>query len=255
MSIKKLLPLIFLIVVPFVGFGFVKPLVDSVMVKREERAIGVSELDTMRRTRENFDRLVAERTELLGSERGESLSEYLPAELEQERLLDMTNYVALQSGVVLQDAVFDKRQRSAVTTREVATVKKGTILAPPPVPEPDSFSVTVDFIGSYESARDFLVRLTDSGRYGTIRKFSIEQEPERSDETGTVVPSELLSGSVTFEIFYLPERTYPQAYLLPVFSSGSFDSATVDRLIEKSGERIPPMLSGDGAGRANPFVS
>lgn len=254
MSIKKLLPLIFLVIVPFVGFGFVKPLVDSVMVKWEEREVKMTELDAMRRTRENFDRLVNERNELFGSERGESLLEYLPTALEQERLLDMTNYVALQSGVVLQNAVFDKRKGSTTAVREVANVKKGTVL-PPPTPQPDSFSVTVDFIGSYESARDFLIRLTDSGRYGIIRKFSIEREPKRSDETGTVVVSELLSGAMTFEIFYLPERTYPTAYLLPIFSSGSFDSRTLDALIEKSGGRIPPIPSGNGAGRANPFVS
>lgn len=253
MSIKKLLPLIFLVVVAFVGFGFVKPLIDTILLKSEEKGRKTAEFDSIRDTRENFEKLSLERSALASGDDGAVLSEYLPVDLEQARVADMVNYVSVGSGVVLENISFDKSAKDR-SPKVVAAVAKDEIMVAPRRPEPASFTVTVDFLGSYGNVRDFISEIAASGRYDVIRKFSVAKDAPRVDETGATVSSDLLSGEVTFEIFYLSERSYPHAHLLPVFSAGTFDVGPLERLLELE-KRVPPMSVPDRTGRDNPFVS
>jgi hypothetical protein len=255
MSLKKIFPLAALVIVLSVGFGYIKPAVDSIFDKFAEKEEKKQELASARKTRENFELLTNDRDRVLDTEAGQALVAFLQSDSGQERTVDVTNQLSVRTGVVV-DSLFFKESNRARQSIPVNTdlLGEGTAASAPSAPSLSSAVFSVEVRGTYEGIRDFLSGFSASAPFHEIRAFSIERPETRTGEDGVATDSgDLLLGTLEAEIYYLPEKPYPNAYLLPVFSAGSFDDAPLESLL-RSRENVLPLPSASGQGRQNPFV-
>lgn len=263
MSLKKLSFPIFMVVTIFLGVFWVRPVVMSVLGKRDELAARNADLRAIGMTEQNLDSLFASRESLLGTDAGRAVYEYLPKSVSQERVVDIFNYYAMQSGAVINKITFEDDSKvaadlanSGLVTEGMQPDSSGTTaeLVPPTPPTPNSFTLRADIQGSYESIGSFLREVSHPGRSHELVSFSIEKKVTVGvDANGQPAPdSGILSGSFSAKFFYLPEKQYPRGYLLPVFNGSAFNLGSVSELIAK--EKSVPALSEPGnTGRVNPF--
>jgi hypothetical protein len=97
--------------------------------------------------------------------------------------------------------------------------------------------------------KGFLTALSSSGRFHEVQSFSFSEEEvtDGQEKTG------MLTGSVQVRFLSVPEKTYANVNLLPIFGSGKFETEPLDRLLSSS-EQLPALPERNGQGRANPFV-
>ena len=263
MSLKKLFPLIALVIVLIVGFGYIKPSVDSIFAKLAEKRQLTEELATVRQTRDNFERLVDEREQMLADASGQAAWEFLPVTHRQERVVEIVNRLSQSSGVIVDAVAFDSAKRSQIVLPdEDALLLDGdptqSVARAPSAPNLSAFTLSAEFRGTYEGLRNFVGGLSTAGRYHDIQSFSLAQKEEElpAAEEGTeAIPagSDLLSGSLEVEYSFLPEKAYPNAHLLPIFETGSFDTSSLSAVSESEAP-LPAMPAPGEQGRPNPFV-
>ncbi len=251
MSLKKIFPLLALGLIAIVGFAYVKPVVDSVLKKIAERDEKQRELQDIERVRDNFDILASERRKFMEQESGRMLSGYLPTDPEQERITDIVSRLSMSSGVILNSVMLESSNVSKTPSviPSASVIPEGAETPTPPVaPRREYVSAEMDFWGGYESMRNLFSALSSSGRSNKVVSFSIRKEETQGDGVG-----DMLSVTAKTEFFFIPEKSYPNAYFLPVFENGSFDTDPIDRLLASDG--LPsPLPERSGSGRANPFA-
>ncbi|HWQ60086.1 MAG TPA: hypothetical protein VN420_02980 [Candidatus Fimivivens sp.] len=254
MSLKKLSFPIFVIVIVFIGAFSVKPTVDSVLENRKNLKARADELAAVEATRRNLDMLSASRDSLLTSDEGTTVYGYLPVSFDQERIVDVFNFYAMQSGAVINDIAFMHKATPASVSPAVSVDGNVDDAALPPVPPvPGSFTMHASIQGSYESLRSFFKSVSHPGRSYALTSFSIEKKGVATDANGqAVADTGMLSGTFSADFFYLPEKSYPRGYLLPVFGTGAFDLASVRELIAEE-KAVPELPVPGDAGRGNPF--
>lgn len=254
MPIKKIFPFLFLIVLAFIGFGFLKPTVESILVKRSEEADVREELSAAMRMQENVGKLSDSLDAILGSGVGVATLAYLPKDSEQERIVDIMNYYSFQSGITLDEVSFESVSKRRSARADTTTGDKKTAQSAPRLPETDSVVMTLGIRGSYEGIRAFLGKMSVSGRYNSVKSLSITKADDPVGPDGVAVPSGMLVATVKAEFYYLPEATYPGAHLLPVFEKGSFDTSSIEASLGKE-ESVPTLDGSAASGRPNPFAS
>ncbi|NTW89673.1 MAG: hypothetical protein HGB37_02070 [Candidatus Moranbacteria bacterium] len=254
MSIKRLSFPIFIIIVIFLGVFLVKPAVVSVMEKRQVKAEKEAELSAVEATKQNLEVLASSRESLLGTDEGRMVYAYLPVSLDQDRIVDVFNYYAMQSGAVVNNITFESKDTKKSPYFPADTQEEMDPLSAPKSPVPSTFTLSANIQGSYESIKAFLKEVSRPARSYKLVSFAIVKKDSGTDQSGQPMPdSGILSGSFAAEFYYLPEKQYPRGYLLPVFSAGQFDMTGIRDLMAK--EKTVPALSDPGnAGRGNPFV-
>lgn len=254
MSIKRLSFPIFVVVVIFLGIFLVKPAVLSVMENRQAKAGKDAELSVVEATKQNLEALSNTRDSLLESEEGKMVYAYLPVSLDQDRIVDIFNYYAMQSGAVVNNITFDAKEVGKSPYFPAETQEEADPMSAPKAPEPSTFVLSANMQGSYESIKSFLKEVSRPARSYRLVSFAITKKETGTGPDGQPMPdSGILSGSFSAEFYYLPEKQYPRGYLLPVFGVGQFDLSVIKDLIAK--EKTVPALSDPGnAGRGNPFV-
>jgi Tfp pilus assembly protein PilO len=254
MSIKRLSFPIFIIIVIFLGIFLVKPAVISVMEKRQAKLEKEAELSAVEATKQNLEALESSRESLLGTDEGKMVYAYLPVSLDQDRIVDVFNYYAMQSGAVVNNIAFESKDTRKSPYFPADTQKEMDPLSAPKAPDPSTFTLSANIQGSYESIKTFLKEVSRPARSYRLVSFAIAKKDSGTDPAGQPMPdSGILSGSFSAEFYYLPEKQYPRGYLLPIFSAGQFDMTGIRELMTK--EKTVPMLSDPGnAGRVNPFV-
>ena len=253
MPIKKIYPFLFLIIVLFVGFGFLKPTVDSIIEKRSQQATLQNDLVTAKMTRENIDKISNSLDSVLASESGKAAIAFLPSNSNQDRIVDIMNVCSFQSGVSVSDVVFQANSKQPVTQVTDPSLTGGVVSAPE-APSPEAVTMTMGIRGSYESIKAFLEKLATSGRFHTIVALSIKHELGKPDASGVAAPTGTLLATLKSDFYNLPERSYPGANLLPVFGQGSFDTTSIDALL-KTESKIDVLPDAPTSGRGNPFAS
>ncbi|MBP9752169.1 MAG: hypothetical protein KBD19_04970 [Candidatus Moranbacteria bacterium] len=260
MAIKRMLFPLFVIILAFVAVNFIRPAVLAVLEEHAEKDVKLAELSAIEKTATNIGSLSASRETLLASADGRLIMSYLPIGHDHDRIVDILNFLALQTGAVISDVSFEAGSvPPAAVPQEGVVAPDGTIVeTAPQVPLSSTFGVSVEMSGSYESLKSFMDKVASVDRLKKVTSFSItEQEAPTgspSVEDGqTVVDDGTLSAMLSAEFAYLPESSYPGAHLLPIFSSGSFDVESVKQSMT-SDELVPalpePVLSDR---RANPF--
>jgi hypothetical protein len=251
---------LFVIILAFVAVNFIRPAVLTVLEQRAEKDVKLAELSAIEKTATNIGSLSESREMLLASVDGKSIMSYLPVRHDHDRIVDILNFLALQTGAVISDVSFEAGSvPPAAVPQEGVVAPDGTIMeAAPQTPSPSTFEVSVEMSGSYESLKSFMDKVASVDRLKKIVSFSItkQKNPTGSpsvEDGQTVVDDGTLSAMLSAEFAYLPESSYPGAHLLPIFSTGSFDMESVKQSMA-SDELVPalpePVLSDR---RANPF--
>lgn len=258
MPIKKIFPFLFVVILLFAGFGYVKPTVESIIAKRAKGEALNEDLSAAKRTRQNIDQVSSSLDTALASDAGKAALAYLPQDSDQERIVDIMNYFSFQSGVSVDEITIDHPAKSPMMmgTNAAPGEVAGVAVAPvaPATPSPESVVMTMGIRGSYESIKTFLEKLSVSGRFHIVGALSIDTDKGRVNADGTPAESGLLVASVKAEFFNLPKRNYPGSHLLPVFTQGAFDTAPIDQLLD-SEESVPALQDPTVSGRSNPFAS
>lgn len=258
MPIKKIFPLLFIIIIVFVGFGYVKPTVEAIITKRARGEALREDLSAAKRTKQNIDQISGSLDTILASDAGKAALAYLPQRSEQERIVDIMNYFSFQSGVSVDEITFEHSAKQPLLSGTDTPIDQpiGLALAPsaPATPIPKSVIMTMGIRGSYESVKAFLEKLAASGRFHVVDDLSIKKEKGQTNPDGSVVGSDLLITSVRAEFFNLPLQSYPGSHLLPIFTQGAFDTAPIDQLLD-SEESVPTLQDPAVSGRSNPFAS
>lgn len=256
MSLKRLFFPIFIIITIFLGIFVVKPAILSVLAKIQERSDKSSELAVVEATKENLEVLSGSRESLLGTDEGKMVYGYLPISVDQDRVVDIFNYYAMQSGAVIDNAVFESKEggKSPYFAEELPQGDDQSGSGIPVAPEPNSFTMKADIQGSYESVKAFLKEVSHPGRSYKLVSFSVEKKAAGFDSNGQpAADSGILTGKFVAEFHYLPEKRYSRGYLLPVFTAGQFDLGPIRDLMGK--EKTVPALQDPGTvGRGNPFM-
>ncbi|MEI6650873.1 MAG: hypothetical protein WCL23_05605 [Candidatus Moraniibacteriota bacterium] len=253
MPIKKIFPFLFLVIVLFVGFGFLKPTVDSIIGKLSQQTTLQNDLATAKTTRENIDKISNSLDSVLASESGKAALAFLPSNSNQDRIVDIMNVCSFQSGISVSDFSFQPNSKQPVS-QVINSASDGKPVTAPVLPAPESVTMTIGVRGSYESIKSFLEKLAVSGRFHVVNAVSIKQESSKGDSNVAAAPTGALMATVKADFFNQPERSYPGANLLPVFGQGTFDTAAIDTLL-KSESKIDVLPDAPTSGRGNPFAS
>ncbi len=228
--------------------GFVKPEIE---VFQEKRVL----LDTKKAQAQGMATLLENIKTLTASLDNESASEqlmgkYLPEDLDQERVVDMFNYLATQSGVFVSS--MDMKE---VALSVASDTSDGDIALDPSMPvvvsskpKIKAYVGSIEIKGDYAGIKTFLDRVNHMNRFHKILKFSISTQSTTSElESPGVLIAKLES---QFE--YFPARQYNSALSLPVFSKKELKGDDWMVFQNWVTNTVPPMLGSD-SGRANPF--
>ncbi len=258
MSIKRILFPLFIFVIAFLVVNYIRPSILAVLDQRSVKEVKLAELAAVEKTAANIGALSGARTTLLNSKEGEILVSYLPTKPDHDRIVDILNFLALQSGAVISGVTFedDKNALALVPPQEIVGADGLVIQSAPQAPVPSVISVSVNADGTYDGLKSFMEKVSSVDRLRKIVSVSLSKKNQdfAPGADGQIPPDDgTLSAELGIEFLYLPEASYPNAHLLPIFSAGSFDVDTVQRMME-SDESVPalpePILS---ERRTDPF--
>lgn len=228
--------------------GFVRPDITVLQDKRVVLDTKTSQSQGMTALLSNIETLTSALEDQPESEN--LLKKYVPQALDQERVVDMFNYLASQSGVFVSS--MDMKEAVVKSSKEeqnMAAAAEGvTPPAPSLKPKVKTYIATVEVKGGYEGVRDFLNRVSHMDRYHKVLNFSIEA-PVGDSEVAT--PG-VLTGRVQSQFDYFASQNLDSAMSAPVFFKGEFDTNQLMSLLKWISYSVPPLMQPE-AGRPNPF--
>jgi Tfp pilus assembly protein PilO len=245
MSIKRILFPLFIFVIAFLVVNYIRPSVLSVLDQRSAKEVKLAELSAAEKTAANIWALSDARTAFLNSGDGGAILSYLPIKPDHDRIVDVLNYLALQSGAVIGNISFENNATPSVLVpqQEIIGADGSVVQTPPQAPVPSAIFVSVGMNGTYDGLKSFMEKVSSMDRLRKIVSFSLSKEKQVAalGADGQVSPDDgILSAELGIELLYLPEVSYPNAHLLPIFATGSFDVDSVQRAME-SDESVPPL--------------
>lgn len=184
--------------------------------------------------------------------------EYVPKDMDQERVIDMFNYLAGQSGVfayVMNMREVQVKSAPEETMQVVAgtpVLDGGTSpLATPSIkPKLRAYTAEVEVRGEYANIRDFLNRLAHMNRFHKISSFSLATIKNTGAEEDQSLG--VLTGKFKAEFSYFPVQKVESALNVPVFNNGEFNQVQLEAIRTWANTLVAP-LENPQAGRANPF--
>jgi len=254
-----------ILVVPFsilvsliLVIGYIKPDITVLQDKRVLLETKKEQSTWIATLLGNVDTLTSS---LNGQPESESLVKtYLPKTMDQDRTIDMFNYLASQSGVFVSDmnmkeVVLESVREDAILTPAQAPLVTGVEGGVTPVapvvslkPKVQAYMAEVEVKGSYEGIKGFFDRVSHMNRYHKILTFSIGTEKDDSGEETAGV----LTGSLQSRFDYFPLQPVESALNVPIFLRGTVDSSQVASLLSWVSYTVPPLMQ-SGTGRTNPF--
>ncbi|MFA9262741.1 MAG: hypothetical protein ACEQSB_05365 [Undibacterium sp.] len=260
MKLKILVLPAFIILELVLAIGYIKPNLDAITDKQTEITVqkdALSRVDSVKSNIGTISEVLSRRRET-----ADFIERYYPKSLDEERVVDMFNYLAQQSGASVVD-VNVKQNEKVVTVVENAVPVDGaavdtSIAVEAPREMPDSYEVEISVLGEYQSIKDFFNRVYQVDRLHVTKEFSIihrkEDELVKSadGETMEAAPKKVLLGTIKADFPYIKEKRVANALNIPIFQASEFDFTEADKLVEFVKNPLPPLEVG-GAGRVNPF--
>ncbi len=245
-----IIPLVFLLLLVLV-IGFVKPDIDTLqekMVALETKSNQAKNLASLLR---NIDTLTAELNQQ--SEAEQFVKTYLPANLDQDSVMDKLNFLATQSGVfpdlitmhdVATKAAVDENGAPIDTTTSSGKVQMKV------------YTVQITVKGGYSNIKDFLSRVAHVNRYHKTSLFALKNNKANQAADPAVTASDSLVGTFEASFDYLPLRSVDSALHAPIFSQAKLDTTKLDATVKWVTSTVPAFsggATGSSVGRPNPF--
>mgnify|MGYP003403654076 CR=1 FL=1 len=233
--------------------GYIKPDITEIQEKKvvlEGKIAQTNNVSTLISRVESLSTDLASR-----SDDQRFVEAYLPQEMDQERVIDMFNFLAGQSGVLVS-IMSMKEIQPKVVVEETLQVVAGTpvitdgspVAVPQVKPKVKAYSALVEVRGEYLNIRDFFNRLSHMNRFGKMEAFSMAiNDTKLEGETPN-----LIKGVFQAEFNYFPMQKVGTALNIPVVSKGAFSDDELSTL-RRWVESIVSPLEDPVTGRPNPF--
>lgn len=256
MKLKIFILPAFIILELILAIGFIKPNIDLISTKQSEITLQKNALSRVDSVAENIGKINASldsRTKTVAF-----IERYFPKRSDEERVVDMLNYLAQQSGVVVTEVGIKENEKVAtIAISEPVPVEGAVITAIPELsPElPESYEVVVSVFGSYQNIKDFFNRVYHADRLHSTKEFSIVARKDKlaESEEGTSDPqSTFLMGTIVADFLFIKEKQVVNALNVPLFHSPVFDFEAVEKVANFVTSPIPPLET-ENTGKNNPF--
>ncbi len=264
MSLKILILPTFIILELIIAVSYIKPNVSAIFAKRDEIAAAQGSLAKVESVEKNIQTLSG-----AIESRGETarfIERYYPKMLDEERIVDMFNFFALQSGIIITDVMITKipftRPPTAIDptlgvsteglTPEALAAQAEAVLAV----FPESYSSKITVLGAYPNIKNFFGRIYRADRLHVTREFSMlylkKDENQAEEDAAKGIQDNFLVGSFQADFPYIVEKRVASALSNPIFESEIFDFSAADKAT--SFVKNPPApIDASGGGKANPF--
>jgi hypothetical protein len=262
MSLKILILPTFIILEVIIAIGYIKPNIDGILGKQIEIQTAkddLSKVDSVIANIQTVGRSIASRAEAVSF-----IEKYYPKKLDEERVVDMFNFLAQQSGIIVTgvvvtadpeikvgDAVYNDAVNSGVTPETATLMAEAATLA-----APKSYTAKVTVIGGYTNIKDFFSKIHHSDRLHETDEFAIEyrkQDPNKAEEEAAVgIQNNFLIGTLRAKFPYVGQQQAGNALNDPLFQSSTFNFKPAEQVISFVTNPLPPLEGGQG-GRENPF--
>ncbi|OGI21415.1 MAG: hypothetical protein A2808_00215 [Candidatus Moranbacteria bacterium RIFCSPHIGHO2_01_FULL_55_24] len=270
MQLKLLIVPSLIIISIILIIGFIKPDYDTLKIKRATLVQKETEAANVATIIANVKQLNAS---LDADQETESfILRYYPDSIDQGRVIDAFNFLALQSGLVITSvelkelppvAIEEAIQNVPMTSLQGGATDPslaGSEIPPVPqyqAPRPRSYTALVKARGSYENVKGFVERMMRLDRIHGMKNFSVglNEEALRTIDAGEAVSEEAASELVVmFEtrFDYLPAQKMVNALHVPVFEKGSLDFAAAKEAMTRATSAVPDLDKGQ-TGKPNPF--
>ena len=214
MRLKILMMPLAILISLIIVIGFVKPKIEVFQEKRVQLDTKKSQVQGMATLLENIKTLTTSLDNESASE--QLIDRYLPKELDQERIVDMFNYLAMQSGVLVSGMSMKEVIRSVASETSESDVPVDPSL---PVvvssrPKVKAYVGSIEIKGDYVGIKTFLDRVNHMNRFHKILNFSIATPSSTSEADAAGI----LVARLESQFEYFPAQHYDSALSLPVFS-------------------------------------
>lgn len=267
MSLKILIFPACIILSLIVVIGYIKPDIQTALLKRAEIQQKESDLARVDGIIQNIQTLNSEIDARHDTE--DLVLKYSPPALDEEHILDIFNFLATQSGVVITQVGAEENQpkeRSVAPLVEHASVSFQALVTPtadPNVPvlptaTLQSYKATVTALGSYQSIKDFVGRLYRVDRMHTLHSFSVtNREKDRKAELensqkGPTYPADFFKMQFDADFPYFSVLKVISALDMGVFQTNTFDFSTAEKVNALVNSPLPTLEVGQ-VGKPNPF--
>lgn len=260
MNVKILFFPLSITIALFVSIFYVKPDIEIALANRavlvQKQALSEEINQKIRNAKDLEESLDANKAN------EDAVLHYLPDSRDDDRIVDSVNFLATQSGLLL-DSVKINKASAEQETAPVEEISAGSsvILAsganssasaqsaavPPVIPK--VLGVTVSAKGSYEGIRDTVVKLSHMDRFQDFSSVEIAKgnsgDGENSDSA--------LDATLVMNFSYLSKTKSRDNLNLPILNQRKFDFGTVQKLQQYISSPVPSIESG-ATGKANPFL-
>lgn len=262
MSLKILLFPTLIVLSVVLIIGYIKPDIEAILTKRDEEATKTEELRNVETVEGNIRSLSQ------GLNRKSDLEtlvkRYFPESIDQERSLDVINFLAQQTGVAVTGVSMNENPvlQPEQPTPEVApsadpfaaTPEAGT--APiPAAPEPQrSYRAEIGVMGTYNNLRNFFDRLYHTDRMRVAAELTLQKpsDSERFRQEQEIIPADFLKGTIALDFAYAPAQSTGNALHQPLFQKNTLDLGVANRLVDFVNSPVGDLVPAS-PGRSNPF--
>jgi hypothetical protein len=262
MSLKLLILPTFIILSLVIAIGYIKPEVDTILSRRDEivaQKEALTRVDAVAQNIRSLDQALDARRETENF-----VLKYFPRSLDEERVVDMLNYLAQQSGVIVTEIIVTENPLVRPDVAAMASADGGTdpaALDPASVAAfeaslPRTYTAKATVFGAYPNLKDFFSRVYRTDRLHATRQFVVtyrEKEDANTEEDALLgIQENFLLGTLETDFAYKTEKRAGIALTNPLFQTSSFNFSAADRLIDFVTSPLPP-LEADPAGKSSPF--
>ncbi len=236
---------------------FIQPDVMSILEQREIESTKQDALSKIEMVAKNIQSMSSS----LDSKKEAELliKRYYPERVDQERAVDMVNFLAQQSGVIVTKiSLVEQENKKKAPSQSHGEGTSGSeeidILSTtePAVEPPKSYKVDVIVMGTYDGIRGFFERLYRTDRLRVMNFFSIQEISLKTEKEGESIPDNFLEGSISFDFRYVAQKRAGNVLHHPLFQSESLDYSTANQLADFINSPVSD-LTVPTTGRSNPF--
>lgn len=259
MSLKLLLFPTLIILSVVLIIWYIKPDIETILTQQEMERVKQSELENVEQIGKNIQSLTAFLDQKNDTEK--LVKRYYPDKMDQERTLDVINFLAQQSGVVITSLsmIENPRMKDVPQAQEVnadpfASAEGEAGATPATSTSPESYQAKVRTMGTYSNLRNFFDRLYHTDRMRVMNELTLEQidESERSREGQEIIPADFLTASVGVDFFYAPTLNAGNALHHELFKKNTLDLGTATQLVDLVNSPVGDLAPAS-SGKSNPF--
>lgn len=276
MNVKILLFPLSLVIAIAVGIFGVQPSIKVALDKRANLDVANQNLQHVRTIVANVSSLSKNLDDNAAQE--QLVVTYFPKMQDDERMIDVSNFLASESGILLSSVKMEpikselvqsaalrqnaqqeiKEVRDVSPTSAVATTTAMssalTLVKSSPETRMRSVDATLSVLGRYEQIKAFLEKLYRSNRLNRFDSVLIQVPSQESGKSlGEALPQDILQGIFTVRFSFLPPTLLDEGTYVPIFEKTTFDFKTANELQSMITSTVAPLIVTPSP-RPNPFV-